>query len=219
MPMPASEAGLAASLAGVLVIWNTPSEWIGSRFEHVEIFPKHEPLAAFYVGSCLCPARMPSAHRLSMTLFAVGSDTLSIFATVFLVTEGVSNKLSSKVIWFALSRAPLTRCRHSSCKAMMRFAEATPSSEVWATPRKKNFSHSSQALMPHIHQAVVVFLAVLLEEVAQVQDRLRQNALIAQPERDEQPSHASVSIQKRVDNSSWAWMSAILTRVGISLWL
>ena len=145
MPMPASEAGLAASLAGVLVIWNTPSEWIGSRFEHVEIFPQTRTSCRVLRGQRLPLQGMPSAHRLSMTLFAVGSDTLSIFATVFLVTEGVSNKLSSKVIWFALSWiSRLTRCRHSSCKAMMRFAEATPSSEVWATPRKKNFSHSSQ---------------------------------------------------------------------------
>jgi hypothetical protein len=55
------------------------------------------------------------------------------------------------------------------------------------------------ALGPGALQQVVVPVAVLLEEEAQVEQRLGQDALGAEEKRDEEPAHAPVAIQEGVD--------------------
>ena len=55
------------------------------------------------------------------------------------------------------------------------------------------------ALLAHAIEQLVVAAAVLLEEQAQIEQRLLQHASLDQHQHDQQPAQATIAVQKRVD--------------------
>jgi hypothetical protein len=90
--------------------------------------------------------------------------------------------------------------RSSRKRAERRCAVSTAPSAVTLTPSRKNASHASQSpFAPNLVQQRVIVRPALFEIKAEIQERLAQHARIAEQERDQEPPHASVAVEKGVD--------------------